>query len=158
MFRPIRKKNNALPLEAAKALLRSSRRGILALHGDHGYPYAIPLNFFYDEKAGTLSFHGAKLGHKIDAIKACDKACFTVVGQERQGEEAWAPYLQSVLVFGRCRLVEEEAKAMALLEALARKYYPRGALVLEEIAAAGRATQIFQMEIDHMTAKEVQEK
>lgn len=50
MFRPIKKKKSELSTEATKELLRNSRRGVLAVNGDDGYPYAIPINYFYDEK------------------------------------------------------------------------------------------------------------
>ena len=44
MFRTIRKKKNEIDINAAEALLQCSRRGILAVNGDDGYPYAIPTN------------------------------------------------------------------------------------------------------------------
>ena len=47
MFRTIRKKKNEISIDTAKALLQSSRRGVLAVNGDDGYPYAIPINYFY---------------------------------------------------------------------------------------------------------------
>ena len=49
MFRSIRKKKNEIRAEDAKDLLRTSRRGVLAVNGDDGYPYAIPINYIYDE-------------------------------------------------------------------------------------------------------------
>ena len=73
MFRPVRKKKNEISTEAAKQLLHTERRGVFAVNGDDGYPYAIPVNFFYDEEANQIYFHGARAGHKIDAIRACDK-------------------------------------------------------------------------------------
>lgn len=121
MFRAIRRKKREIPLEAAEALLRACRRGVLAVNGDGGYPYAIPINYIYDEAAQKIYFHGAKEGHKVDALRACDKVCFTVYGNETVKEEAWAPFLQSAVVFGRCRLVEPGERAMALLKKLAMK-------------------------------------
>ena len=41
MFREIRKKKNEINIAMAKLLLESSRRGVLAVNGDDGYPYAI---------------------------------------------------------------------------------------------------------------------
>ena len=41
MFRPIRRKKNEISLPAAQQLLREARRGILAVNGDDGYPYAL---------------------------------------------------------------------------------------------------------------------
>lgn len=98
MFRPIRKKKNEIGIKSAEALLESSRRGVLAVNGDNGYPYAIPINYLYDGAARKIYFHGARAGHKVDALRACDKVCFTVYGNETIREEAWAPYMQSVVV------------------------------------------------------------
>ena len=158
MFRTIRKKINEIHPADAKALLASERRGVLAVNGDDGYPYAIPLNYVYDSEHGKIYFHGARAGHKIDALRACDKVCFTVYGNETVKEEAWAPYVQSVVVFGRCHLVESGPRALELLKTLAMKYYPSETLVDEEIARAGRAAQLFEIDIEHFSGKEIQER
>lgn len=158
MFRTIRKKKNEISTEAAKQLLRSSRRGVLAVNGDNGYPYAIPINYLYDEDTQKIYFHGARAGHKVDALRACDKVCFTVYGNKTVREEAWAPFMQSTVVFGRCHLLENGPEAMALLKKFAMKYYPEEQLADEEIAHAGKAAQLFEIEIEHLSGKEVQEK
>ena len=158
MFRPIRKKKNEISVDKAKALLRSSRRGVLAVNGDDGYPYAIPINYLYDEENEKIIFHGAKAGHKVDALKKNDKICFTVFGNEAAKEEAWAPFLQSVVVFGRCHLVESQEDAIALVKKFAAKYYPNMDMVNEEAASSGRAVQMFEIQIEHLSGKEVQER
>lgn len=158
MFRPIRKKKNEISLEAAKQLLHQARRGVLAVNGDDGYPYAMPLNYYYDEAANKIYFHGARAGHKVDSIKACDKVCFTVYGNETVREEAWAPFMQSVIIFGRCHLIKDQDAAIKLVRRMAMKYYPNEQLADEEIASSGRAVQMFEIEIEHLTGKEVQEK
>lgn len=158
MFRPIRRTKREISTELAKELLLSSRRGVLAVNGDDGYPYAVPINYLYDEDAAKIYFHGARAGHKYDSIKACDKVCFTVYGNESVKKEVWAPYLQSVVVFGRCHLINDEAKAMSLVKKLAMKYYPEEAVADEEIAASGKAVQMFEIEIEHLSGKEIQEK
>ncbi len=158
MFRAIRKKKNEIDVQAAKALLQSCRRGVLAVNGDNGYPYAIPVNYFYDADAQKIYFHGARAGHKVDALRACDKVCFTVYGNETIKEEDWAPFMQSAVVFGRCHLVENVQEGTEHLKKIAMKYYPNEQLVDEEIARAGKAAQLFKIEIEHLSGKEVQEK
>ena len=69
MFRPVRRKKKEISMEAVKQLLHTERRGVFAVNGDDGYPYAIPVNFFYDEEANQIYFHGARAGHKIDSIQ-----------------------------------------------------------------------------------------
>ena len=76
MFRPIRKKKNEISTDEALALLQGSRRGVLAVNGDDGYPYAIPVNYYFDKENRKIYFHGARVGHKVDALRACDKICF----------------------------------------------------------------------------------
>lgn len=158
MFRPIRKTKNEISTEAAEQLLLENRRGVLAVNGTEGYPYAIPINYYFDKEARKIYFHGAKAGHKVEALRACDKVCFTVYGNETVKEEAWAPFVQSVVVFGRCRLVEAGPEALERLKQFAMKYYPEEPLVDEEIAKAGKAAQMFEIEIEHLSGKEVQEK
>lgn len=62
MFRPVRKKANEISVEEAKKLLHEARRGVLAVSGDDGYPYAVPINYLYDEDAQEIIFHGSKVG------------------------------------------------------------------------------------------------
>lgn len=158
MFRPVRRKKKEISLEDAKKLLHTERRGVFAVNGDDGYPYAIPVNFYYDEEANRICFHGARVGHKIDAIRASDKVCFTVYGNETIRDEAWAPYMQSAVVFGRCRLPEYGAESMALLKRFAMKYYPEESMVDAEIADAGKAVQMYVIDIEHISGKEIQER
>ena len=159
MFKPIRKKINEIDRAAAGALLKSNRRGILAMNGDKGYPYAIPINYFYDCVGQKIYFHGAKAGHKVESLKTSDKVCFTVYGNECiDKSEPWAPYVQSAVVFGRCRLLEAGPESIEQLKEFAMKYYPDEALADDQIARNGRATQMFEITIEHMSGKQVQEK
>lgn len=158
MFRKVRKKVNEISVELAKDLVKKSRRGILAVNGDDGYPYAIPINYLYDEESQKIFFHGSKAGYKVDSLKKSDKICFTVYGNEHIKEESWAPYLQSAVVFGRCHLIEDSDRTMEVLKDFAMKYYPNETMVVEEIGKLGRATQMFEIFIEHISGKEVQEK
>lgn len=158
MFRTLRKKKNEISIEAVKDLLRSSRRGVLAVNGDEGYPYAIPINYLYDEQNNKIIFHGAKVGHKVDALKKNNKVCFTVFGNEDIKDEHWAPYLQSVVIFGKCHFVECDDNITNMVKTFALKYYPNEDLVNKEIEASINGVQMFEIEIEHLSGKEVQER
>lgn len=158
MFRPMRRANRAIPDEAAKQLLLNSRRGVLAVNGDDGYPFAIPVNYFYAMEQGKIYFHGAKSGQKVDALKKCDKVCFTVYGNEHFEPDDWAPYVQSTVVFGRCHLIEDAAATETWVRELAMKYYPGKDEVEAEIAKALKGVQLYEITIEHLTGKQVQEK
>ena len=158
MFRPVRRKKNEISAEEARGLLRSSRRGILAVNGDDGYPYAIPINYFYDEENEMIFFHGSRVGHKADALKKCDKVCFTVIGNETVKDEAWAPYVKSAVVFGRCRPIEDREETLRSLKRFAMKYYPDEQTADEEIARSAKAVRMFEITVEHVSGKEVQER
>ena len=90
--------------------------------GDDGYPYGIPISHYYSEEDGKIYFHGAKVGHKIDAIKAYDKASFCVYDKGYRKEGEWALNIKSVVIFGRIRLVEDEEKSRMICTRLCRKF------------------------------------
>ena len=145
-------------MEAAKELLASSRRGMLAVNGDDGYPYAIPINYLYDDEQQKIFFHSAGAGYKVESLIKSDKVCFTVYGDEMIKDEDWAPYVQSVVVFGRCCPIKDNDVAMAALKNFAMKYYPTEQMVVDEIRHAGRAVQMFEILVEHISGKQVQEK
>ena len=159
MFRPLRRKARAISDEAAIELLANGRRGVLAVNGDDGYPFAIPVNYFYDADANKIYFHGAQQGHKVDSIKRCDKVCFTVMGNEHtvEGEE-WAPYVQSTVVFGRCALIDDPEVAIAKVRQMAMKYYPGEKEVNEELAGGIKGMQLYEITVEHLTGKQIQER
>ncbi len=159
MFRTVRKTAHEIRVEEAKKLLRESRRGVLAVNGDDGYPYAVPINYLYDEETQVIIFHGSKVGHKVDALKRSDKVCFTVYGNETvETDEAWAPFLESAVVFGRCHLVADRGESDALCRKFAMKYYPTEKMVDDEVATSGKAVRMFRLQIEHISGKKVQER
>ena len=158
MFRPIRRKNKEISIDETKIILKEARIGVLAVNGDEGYPYAIPVNYLYDEEEQKIFFHGARAGHKVDALKKCDKVCFTVYGPETVKDEPWAPYVKSVVAFGHCHLMEATPANEIRLRQLANKYYPNEELIDEEIAISGKAVQMYEIEIEHISGKEIQER
>ena len=127
-------------------------------NGDDGYPFAFPINYFYEPESGKIYFHGAKAGHKVDALKKDDKVCFTVYGNEVHEEGDWAPYLQSVVIFGRCHLIEDSGITEAKVRELAEKYYPTKEEIDAEIAADIKAVQLYEITIEHMSGKRIHEK
>ena len=158
MFRQIRRKSKEISMDETRKILKEARRGILAVNGDEGYPYAIPVNYYYDEEEQKIFFHGARVGHKIDALKKNDKICFTVLGSETVKDEPWAPYVKSTVVFGRCHFIEDASLAEKRLKQFALKYYPNEELVNEEINTSGKAVCMYVIEIEHMSGKEIQER
>ena len=155
MFREMRKEKQMLPEEEMIRILERNTSGVLAVSGDDDYPYTVPLSYIYMN--GKLYFHGAKEGHKIDAIRRNEKVSFCVVDQDKIVGEEYTTYFRSVVVFGRARLLEGEEKRKPLVE-LCEKYYP-GHLDVTESKVAGALDRVglVELAIEHMTGKEALE-
>ena len=80
MFREMRRKNQQLPRGECCRILEEATSGVLAVSGDDGYPYAVPLSFAYAD--GRLYFHVAKSGHKLDALRRNPKASFCIIERD----------------------------------------------------------------------------
>lgn len=158
MFRKMRRDKQQVSEEVCKQLLHTAKRGVLSLQGDEGYPYGIPVNFYYDEAEHCIYLHGAGEGHKIDAIRRCDKVCFTVWNEGTYREGDWAPYVTSVIVMGRATLPHDLAQTTEKVRAMGLKYYPDAAEVETEIKAAISHVQLIAISIEHMTGKQIHEK
>lgn len=158
MFREQRRKNKQLSIEDTKHLLEKERRGVLSVIGDDNYPYGVPINYIYVKEDNKIYFHGSRIGHKADSIKKSNKVCFTIYGNETIKEENWAPYMQSVIVFGRCNIITNQEDCINLIRKFANKYYPDKKLIEEEIEKSIKAVQMYEIEIEHLTGKEIQEK
>ena len=156
MFRPMRRIKQQISEEACLEILRTAPRGTLAVLGDDGYPYAVPLDFAYAD--GCLYFHCAKEGHKLDAIRGCDKASFCVLGEGAQNPGEWWYYFTSVICFGRVTIIEDAETAREKLSLLGAKYMPTMEEVAADIAKNAPRAVVLEMKIEHMTGKRVQEK
>ena len=122
MFREMRRKSQQLSPEECAQILRQGTSGVLALAGDEGWPYAVPLSYVYDGQ--TVYFHSAKTGHKIDAVAREPRASFCVIAQDDVLPEKFTTAYRSVIVFGRVRVLEKEEEKRAAVEKLALRYAP----------------------------------
>jgi nitroimidazol reductase NimA-like FMN-containing flavoprotein (pyridoxamine 5'-phosphate oxidase superfamily) len=155
MFRSMRRIKQQLSEQECADVLTHAPRGVLAVHGENGYPYAFPMNYLYLD--GRIYFHCAKAGHKLDAIEANDKVSFCVMDKGFRKDGEWALHIKSIVAFGRIKKIEPSQRAEEILRMLGLKYYPTKESVEEEIHKAGARAQILELSIDHMTGKLVKE-
>ena len=156
MFRKMRREKCELSKETAEKILREGIFGVLALSGDEGYSYAVPINYAYSD--GKIYFHSAKTGHKLDAIKNNDKVSFCVVERHEVVPEEFTSYFSSAIAFGKIRLAEDDAEKLHALELLADKYSPNVSQDLREKELKRvSAVSIMILEIEHLTGKAARE-
>ena len=157
MFRKMRRFKQQITDAECIEILKNTKRGVLSLLGEDGYPYGIPIDHWYCEEDGRIYFHGAKEGHKIDAIKACDKASYCVYDEGYRKEGEWALNIKSVVTFGRIRLVEDEDTARKICTELVRKFTDDQDYLEKELKNAFPRVQCLELIPEHMTGKLVNE-
>ena len=157
MFRPMRRFKQQISEAECIRILKEQPRGILSLIGDDGYPYGLPLDHWYCEDDGKLYFHGAKEGHKIDAIASCDKVSYCVMDEGFRKEGEWALNINSVIVFGRISLVTDPEKAKLICTNITRKFTDDEAYLAHELEHAFPRVQCLEITPEHMTGKLVNE-
>ena len=155
-FPPLRRSKQALSPDRCREILREEKRGVLSLLGNEGYPYGIPIDYFYDETDDALYFHCATSGHKNDAIAKCDKASFCVYVGQKDAEE-WFFRFESVVLFGRISFVEDEAKKKEICSALAKKFGQTDEYAAREWERFRQHVSCLSLRIEHMTGKRIKE-
>lgn len=154
IFREMRRGKQALSQAECREILRHGTSGVLALAGDGGYPYAVPLSYTYQD--GKIYFHCAKSGHKLDALRREPKASFCVIAQDQVVPEEYTTYYRSVIAFGAVREMEDGPEKQAAVGALMQKYYPEDSRENREkyIHDSWAALCMLEFSIEHLTGKE----
>ncbi len=156
MWREMRRKNQQLSQEECEQILSAGKRGVLAVLGDDGYPYAVPLDYVFDD--GRLFFHSAVAGHKLDAILAYDKCSFCVLSEPEENEGEWWLTWRSVIAFGRVHVIDDEQRKLARLTEIGYKYFPSKEEAEGSAARSLNRVEMLELTIEHLSGKVVKEK
>lgn len=149
----MRRRKQLLPEEKSVSILERMTSGVLAVMGDNGYPYAVPLSYVYCD--GKLYFHSAKTGHKIEAIIRNEKVSFCVIEQDNVVPEEYTTYFRSVIVFGKARILTDDKEKRKAMEILAEKYSPsQQEGRLQEIEKSFKHFVMIELLVESMTGKE----
>ena len=160
MFRRMRRHKQQLDEDVCKELLANERRGALGMHGEGGYPYVIPVNYLFDDSAGSpvIYFHSAVTGHKVDALSADPKVCFTIWNKGDKDEaDGRFYYVDSVICFGRASVVESRQELLDSARRFAMKYYENEEDVQVEMDKDLGRMILYRIDVEHMTSKHVHE-
>ena len=155
MFRKMRRLGQMLSKEECEEILANEPRGVLALLGDYDYPYALPMSHVYVD--GKIYFHGAMNGHKMDAIKKHDKVSYCVMDEGVENDDGWSYTFKSVIVFGRMRTLTDDDEKIEKLTHLGDKFFPTHEQTVNEIDKLLHRTAVFEITIEHINGKIVEE-
>ena len=152
-FRPMRRNRQQLSREECERILGRCTSGVLALAGDGGYPYAVPLSYVYAD--GAIIFHSAMQGHKVDAIRRDSRCSFCVIEQDEVKPAEFTTYFRSVIAFGRISILENTADKVQALRLLGRRYSPNDEPGLQrEIDKSLDHVLLLRLDTEHLSGKE----
>jgi nitroimidazol reductase NimA-like FMN-containing flavoprotein (pyridoxamine 5'-phosphate oxidase superfamily) len=116
-------------------------------------PYVVPLCFGYED--GTLYFHCAREGMKVDILRANDAVCveFDIDQELVRGNEACgcAMRYRSAIAFGRASFVEGADAKRKALDVLMRQYSDESHEYSDEALAK---VTLVKVDIESMTGKQ----
>jgi len=158
MFRELSRIKQKLGFDECLDLLTREKRGILSMTGEDGYPYAIPLNHYYDAETGKLYFHCGKAGYKIDLLRKNDKVCYVVTEEGVRQDGEWWLTVRSAVIFGRIEMTEDPAEIRRIAEMLSYKFTDDSAYIRDEIEKYINATLLLSLTIEHICGKRIKEK
>ncbi len=154
MFREMRRFKQQLSSAECEEILKNATSGVLAVQGDDGYPYAVPVSHVYAD--GKIAFHCARTGHKLDGILRSDKVSFCVVAQDQVLPQERTTAFISVIAFGRARIVEDEAGMRRIAGLIGEKFCPDNQAdcrkETDEVIAGNRMYCV-EIAVEHMTGK-----
>lgn len=143
------------PQEIANVLRNGKYASVGLVDGDE--PYVVTMSYGWDTEADRLYFHAAHEGRKIDAIRKNARACVTVVADAGYNHGECEHPFESVVMFGRMRIVEDDAEKrhailtlVSHLESEPQEYWDSRSWQLEQ-RIEGFSALVF--EIERTTAK-----
>ena len=152
-FRPMRRHRQQLSREECERILGRCTSGVLALTGDGGYPYAVPLSYVYAD--GAIIFHSAVEGHKVDAIRRDSRCSFCVIEQDEIKPAEFTTYFRSVIAFGRIQILEDDNEKVQALRLLGSRYSPGDEHGLQhEIDKSLDHVLLLRLDVEHLSGKQ----
>jgi cytidylate kinase len=153
VYRKMRRKDRGLSRHEALEIVRRGEYGVLALNSPEGWPYAVPISYVLMDEA--VYFHSALDGRKMEAMRADDRACFTVVGDTQPVyARNFTTYYESAMIVGHVSPVEEEQEKYNSLMALAAKYLPAHLDKSDkDIRQSFPRTAVYKLSLDLATGK-----
>jgi hypothetical protein len=122
-----RRPQNAMSDEWVKDFLRRAAIGHVATRWDD-QPFITPTSFWYDEAQDAIIFHSNIVGRIRANNDRHDQVCFEAseFGEFLPSNVAleFTVQYQSVIVFGKVRVIEEAEEKRRALYGLIGKYYP----------------------------------
>ena len=120
------------------------------------YPYIIPMNFGFTERAGIiLYFHCAREGKKLELIRDNNKACFEVETDVEivpgDGACGWTTKYKSIMGNGVIDIIDDEEEKRKGLDIIMNHYTGGNEFIFNEESI--KKTCVLRLTVNQISAK-----
>lgn len=147
----MRRKDRQITGAEAFSLLEQGEYGVLGTVSADGLPYGVPVNYCCLD--GSIFFHCALEGRKLDHIRNNPRVSFCVVGATEVLPAEFGTRYESCIVQGIASesFAEEKRAALeGLIAKYSRDYVAEGQQYIERLNAK---TRVFKISVDALTGK-----
>ncbi len=139
-------------------VLEQAPYAVLALSDKEGKPYGIPVSPAVDRAYGVIYLHCAKVGKKLELLRANPNICLSAVSRSRSIPREFEMSYDSAVVTGTIEEVTEEGEKVKALLLLGTHYDPTGMDRFEEVVKKYlSATCILRITPVEITGKQAEE-
>lgn len=148
----MRRKDRDKGREFALSVIDRSTYMVLAMAGEDGAPYCVPLSTVrWDDH---VYFHCAADGRKLEVLRGEPRVCMTFVGDTQVPRGRFTTYYESAVAFGRAGEVTDVEERVEALRRLCLKYCPEDMdLFQSEMRRSLPRTGVWKLSLDEVTGK-----
>ena len=153
MVRPMRRKDRIMAEDDIQRVLNENSHGVLATISEDGTPYSVPVSYVYHK--GSVYFHSASAGHKVDNIARDNNICFTVIGKVKmQAVPKSDAYFESVIIFGNAVRVTDFEEQLSSMTELMKIFMPDKVHETEnDLRKMQKAFFVYRVDARHVSGK-----
>ncbi len=148
----MRRKDREKSVEFALDVCDCCDFSVLSVIDTDNMPYAVAVNTVRDGM--NIYFHCAKVGRKIDALRANNNVCVSCVSKSSLVPEKFTTEYSSAIAKGKAFEVDSQDEKIHALRLLCERFAKSNMLEFDnEIAASLNHTAVWKIEISEITGK-----
>ena len=149
------KKDRARDAAFAWTVLENATYAVLAMAGEDGEAYCIPITPGACRDKGVIYFHCARVGKKRDMMRRNPKVCLTAVSHADSVPREFTMAFDSAVFSGVVEEVEDREEKVAAMRILCERYDPTGMDLFDDtIARCLGGTCVMRLTPGEITGKQ----
>ena len=149
----VRRQDRLLNEQRARFLLQTSEYGVLSMIDKDSLPYAVPLNFVWDN-ASSVYIHCATEGKKLEALKQNPDVSFCIIGNVHLLPDKFTTEYESIIMKGKACVNISDSEKHNAIELLLQKLSPNDVETGRKYAEKSfHRTQIIRIDFTEFSGK-----